>query len=111
MHNCEDTPYITRMQMPLDISQTLTVLSADDDAMYWLFDEKSKSEIYKWRTYNSMFTMGLCHGKNQLQYENYKQHIVHQEIFSCKKIHVQLKFQAWKGHFQSHSISWLMCRA
>lgn len=34
MHNCEDTPYITRMHMPLDISQTLTVLSADDDAMY-----------------------------------------------------------------------------
>lgn len=44
MHDCEETPYITRMQSPFDISHILTVLSIDDDAMYWLFDEKSKSE-------------------------------------------------------------------
>lgn len=44
MHICEETPYITRIQRPLDISHTRTVLSIDDDAMYWLLDEKSKSE-------------------------------------------------------------------
>lgn len=43
MHSCDDTPYITLMQIPLDISQTLTVLSIEDDAMYWLLEEKSKS--------------------------------------------------------------------
>lgn len=32
------------MQRPLEISHTLTVLSIEDDAMYWLFVEKSKSE-------------------------------------------------------------------
>lgn len=44
MHNWEETPYITRMQIPLVISHTLTVLSNEDEAIYWLFDEKSKSE-------------------------------------------------------------------
>lgn len=44
IHNCEETPYITRMQIPFAISHTLTVLSNEDDAMYWLFDVKSKSE-------------------------------------------------------------------
>ena len=44
IHNCEETPYITRMQRPFDISHTRTVLSIDEDAMYWLLDEKSKSE-------------------------------------------------------------------
>ena len=44
IHNCEETPYITRMQIPFPISHTLTVLSNEDDAMYWLFDVKSKSE-------------------------------------------------------------------
>lgn len=43
MHSCEETPYITRIQWPFDTSQTLTVLSIDDEAMYWLLDEKSKS--------------------------------------------------------------------
>lgn len=47
MHNCDDTPYITLMQIPLDISHTLTVLSIEDDAMYWLLEEKSKSEMNK----------------------------------------------------------------
>lgn len=32
------------MQTPLDNSHTRIVLSSDEDAMYWLFDEKSKSE-------------------------------------------------------------------
>lgn len=45
MDNWEETPYITRMQCPLDISQTRTVLSIEDEAMYWLLDEKSKSVI------------------------------------------------------------------
>ena len=34
MHNWEEIPYITRMQWPLDISQTRTVLSIEDEAMY-----------------------------------------------------------------------------
>lgn len=33
IHNWEDTPYITLMQVPLDISQTLTVLSMDVEAI------------------------------------------------------------------------------
>ena len=45
MQSWEDIPYITRMHNPLDISQTRTVLSIEDEAMYWLFDEKSKSVI------------------------------------------------------------------
>lgn len=51
MQSCEETPYITLMQSPLEISHTLTVLSIEDDAMYWLFVEKSKSgkgQICKW---------------------------------------------------------------
>lgn len=44
IHNCEETPYITRMQRPCDNFHTLTVLSMDEDAIYWLLDEKSKSE-------------------------------------------------------------------
>lgn len=32
------------MQRPFDISHTRTVLSIDEDAMYWLLEEKSKSE-------------------------------------------------------------------
>lgn len=35
------------MQIPLAISHTLTDLSSEDDAMYWLFEEKSKSENLK----------------------------------------------------------------
>jgi hypothetical protein len=33
-HNCEETPYITRMQIPFDNSHALPVLSMDADAMY-----------------------------------------------------------------------------
>lgn len=32
------------MQRPFNISHTRTVLSIDEDAMYWLLEEKSKSE-------------------------------------------------------------------
>lgn len=41
---CGEIPYITLIQTPLDNSHTRIVLSSDDDAMYWLFDEKSKSD-------------------------------------------------------------------
>jgi hypothetical protein len=34
MQSCEETPYITRMQRPFEISHTLTVLSIEDDAIY-----------------------------------------------------------------------------
>lgn len=34
------------MQRPFDNSHTLTVLSNDEDAMYWLLDVKSKSESF-----------------------------------------------------------------
>lgn len=34
MHNCGETPYIIRMQWPFDTSQTRTVLSIEDEAMY-----------------------------------------------------------------------------
>lgn len=43
MHSWEETPYTTLIQVPLEISHTLTVLSMEHEAMYWLLDEKSKS--------------------------------------------------------------------
>jgi hypothetical protein len=43
MHSWEETPYTTLIQVPLYISHTLTVLSIEHEAMYWLLDEKSKS--------------------------------------------------------------------
>ena len=43
MHSWEETPYTTLTQVPFDISHTLTVLSMEHEAMYWLLDEKSKS--------------------------------------------------------------------
>lgn len=43
MHSWEETPYTTLIQVPLEISHTLIVLSKEHEAMYWLLDEKSKS--------------------------------------------------------------------
>ena len=37
--------YTTLIQVPLEISHTLTVLTMEHEAMYWLLDEKLKSVL------------------------------------------------------------------
>lgn len=63
IHSWEETPYITRMQSPFVNSHTRTVLSMDDDAMYWLFDEKSKSEKML-ATQKNWAPVNIKHGLN-----------------------------------------------
>lgn len=43
MHSWAACPYMTRKQLPLSTLQTLTLLSKDDEHMYWLFKDQSKS--------------------------------------------------------------------